>query len=480
MGLLAFCLLPLLAPQAPTPPTTQAELPAAVAAAPTDPLALAALRTAEADDNQADPDALVLLANASDGPIAARAAWLLGRGKQPARLPFLQRVVAESPHAAARLQALHALLQLCEVGSTTTAVQALGDPDRAVRTLAAQLLGALKRPTAREPLLALLQAQQQSEPGPATDVQAALLALHDLDASDLLLRAATSVHHGNAQGCASALVYCLQQMAPKLDRQQQLLLALGMLDHRETLVRRFAITSLAELADRSTIKAVEGRLAAEGPELRPLLEVALAHLRQDSQRDPEQASLPEQLQDLRQHLKAWWQNRTPAEQAAVAGIPGVLFVLLLLALRRRGHSQQQADAHADAEAAAALTHPSDGFDTGTDLDAELAAAPEAAWGNEPATDEEFAATVEAAGEQLVAEGDELAAEAELAAAASDSTGPAAEEDASATTNDYGDADNEELAAEADGDGGTDATANELEVVADGEATDWQDDATAKR
>lgn len=454
MGLLASCLLLLLAPQAPQSPPIPVTLPAAVAVAPQDPEGLGALRSAEADDTKTDAAAMVRLANGADAIIAARAAWLLARGTQPTRLASLQQVVTDSPHAEARLQALQALLRLREMGSTGTAVRALDDRDRRVRTLAAQLLGALQRPTAREPLLALLQAQKVSEPGPATDVQAALLALHDLDAHDLLLRAATAVHDGNAENVGQALVFCLQQMAPKLDRDAQLLLALGMLDHREALVRRFAITTLSQLGDPSHAKALQDRLQNETAELRPLLEVALAHLRQDNA-PAQHVSALATLRGLDQRVKAWWQDSSTIEKSAVAAVPGVLFVLLLLAMRRRGQFAEQTahqTAAADAEAAAALVQPSAGFETAEQLAADLATDPETAWGEQAEAPQETAFAT-AAGPEQVDAADPLAAETrEEPSHASLPTGTA-EDDAAAT---------------------------ELELVSDGEGPESQDDAGAQR
>lgn len=446
MGLLATCLLPLLAPQAPNP-TPVTPTPPAVVAPSQDPLDLAAVRAAEADDAKAEPAALVRAATGSDAALAARAAWLLARGDQLDRQSFLQQVVATSPHADARLQAMQALLRKPEVGSTTTAVGALDDQDRRVRTLAAQLLGALARPTSREPLLALLQAQKNAAAGPATDVQAALLALHDLDAHDLLLRAATAVHDSDAQGVGEALAFCLQQLAPKLDRDQQQLLALGLLDHREPLARRFAITRLAELGDATTMKALEGRLATEGPELRPLVEVALAHLRRDSDHAPD-ADAAGALHGLDTKVRAWWQQSSPMEQGLVASSPVVVFVLLLLVLRRR---RSDADPQQDGAAAAALVQPSaefvaeHGVETTADTDGNAAPA-DANESNDANEATESAESVDAVPAAL--DDGEFAAE-----SAQEPLPELADDDASQT---------------------------ELEVVGEGDSSTWQGDGDAAR
>lgn len=342
MGLLAFVLLPCLAQgavPAPQDPTPQAVAGAQEPA----PASTDALRIAEADDGKADADALAALALGPDGKLAARAAWLLARGKQPKRLPQLQHVVGHSAHVEARRQAMAGLLRCRENGSLPIALHALGDADRTVRTQAAQLLGALRRPSSREPLLALLHARHPAADGPATDAQAALLALLDLGAHDAMLRAATAVHDNELRGVGNTLAYCLQESLPKLARDQQLTLALGLLDHRETMVRRFAISHLAELAEPSTVKALEGRLAEEGHELRPLLEVALAHIRKDGHGLDDAAADPEASQLAR--AAARWDALAPWARCAWIAVPvALLSAVMLLWLRRR---------HVDAAALAA-------------------------------------------------------------------------------------------------------------------------------
>jgi hypothetical protein len=61
-----------------------------------------------------------------------------------------------------RAQALQGLLRHHDVSSLATATAALEDSDRTVRTLAAELLGKLRRPTSIEPLLAVLDRTRSS------------------------------------------------------------------------------------------------------------------------------------------------------------------------------------------------------------------------------------------------------------------------------------------------------------------------------
>ena len=367
MGLLELCLLSLMSPQAPTTPAPTAEAPAAVAAPTAAPAAPAApgndrdaLVALERAGDKAPSEELVRLAAVEDPAIAARAAWILARGKDATRVEPLQRVVASSPHATARAQALQGLLRHHDVSSTATAIAALDDADRTVRTLAAELLGKLRRPTAIEPLLAVLdRARSGVQPGPATDLQAALLALHDIGASEHLLRAATAIQDGKAEDTGAALTFLLQGLAGKLDAARQQTLALALLDHRELLVRRFAIGRLAELGQPSAASALEGRLAKEGDELRPLVEVALAQVRKDDLQPPTD-ELERALLNARaiQHATVrWWQTLSPVAQGGVVAAPVLLITVLWLLARRR----RAAAAAASAAATVAMVQPSEEY-----------------------------------------------------------------------------------------------------------------------
>ena len=283
MRLLELCLLPLLSPQEPAPqPAVPSPAPAAETAVPSSSDDKQALAVQERAGEKADPAVLAALASSVDAAVGARAAWRLGACKGPAVLEALQTVATKSPHADARAHAMQALMKANDVGSTATAIAALEDADRRVRTFAAQALGRLRRPAAKEPLLGLLDhTRTHAEPGVATDVQAALLALNDLAATDLLLRAATAVHDGKAEGAGAALAFCCQSMSPQMPRAEEVTFLLAVLGHREQLVRRYAISRIAELDEPSAAAALEGRLAQEGDELRPLVQIALAQVRKD-------------------------------------------------------------------------------------------------------------------------------------------------------------------------------------------------------
>lgn len=359
MGLIELCLLSLLSPQEPVPAQTppSAQPPEATWEAPAAPetgVAGDAAAGATADDDRArllaaeragdDADGNVLLAltQSDDAAIAARAAWLLGRSGNPAHLELLDDVVTQSHHADARLQALQSLRQRGDVATMPLAVQSLGDEDRRVRTVAVQLLGKLRRPAAVEPLVALIDtAAKGSEPGAATDVQAALVTLADLGASKHLLRVATSIADGDVAETGTALTYCFQTLSPQLPPADETTTLVAVLSHREPMLRRYAITRLAELGSASAGAALEGRLAAETAELRPLVEVALAQIRRDRTAPP-QDELERAKQNallLWSRAKTEWHALPPLHQGLAAS--GTVFLLIVVwfwrraALRRR-------------------------------------------------------------------------------------------------------------------------------------------------
>lgn len=430
-------------PAAPTPPATTTPEPAATTTTGDAPATPPSPVAAPAQDGEGEQ---LVQRTLGDDPSAAVAAVAeLAKAKKGASNPFLQRVVAESRHADARTAAMQALLRSADVGVTSTAIKALEDGDRRVRTLAAQTLGKLRRPTAVEPLLQLLdRTRKPADPATAdtgsgapaagtaiaTDVQATLLALHDLGAADKLLRAATAVHDGQANGAGEALAYCLQELSRQLPRAEEQTLLLAVLDHREPLVRRFAIGRLAELDATSAISALERRLATETDTLRPLVEAALVQLRRDSMQQPtdELARARQNATLLWHKAKAWWLAATPTEQGIAAGTPVFLLMVLVLMRRRRA----RAAAAAEAAAMTALVAPS----------------------------EEYA-------EQVAAEAAELVAAAEEVALQEDAASEAAVGDEAAATNEDG--------MTADGawtDAAPDETAEQVEV-AEG---DWQETA----
>lgn len=347
---------------APTPvtatPTATEPAAAAPATPPQDPTAVVA--KAEQAGDSFDGDALVRVTHGDDEALANRAVAVLAKTKKGSGSPFLQQVVANGKHATTRALAMQALAKAPEVGITSTAIEALGDSDRRVRTFAAETLGKLRRPAAVEPLLAVLdRTRTDAPPGTATDVQAALLALHDLGAADKLLRAATAVHDGKAEGAGEALAFFLQERSHALPRNDELTLLLAVLGHREQLVRRFAIGRLAELGERSAAAALEKRLGVENDSLRPMLEAALLQLRHDPLQQPtdELAQAKDNAKKLWHKTTAWWQAASPTEQGIAAGTPVALLLFAwLLGRRRRAKA-----AAADAAAMAAMVAPSEEY-----------------------------------------------------------------------------------------------------------------------
>jgi len=291
-------------------------------------------------------------------------------------------------------------------------------------------LGKLRRPTAIEPLLQVLdRTRKPADPTTtnpstiATDVQATLLALHDLGAADKLLRAATAVHDGQANGAGEALAYCLQELSRQLPRAEEQTLLMAVLDHREPLVRRFAIGRLAELDATSAISALERRLATESDSLRPLVEAALVQLRRDTMQAPtdELARARQNATLLWHKAKAWWLAASPTEQGIAAGAP-VLLLLVFVLLRR---SRARAAAAAEAATMTALVAPSEEYAEQVAAEAaELVAAAEEVAQQEDAASEDAAAEL---GDEAVApEGDGMTADGAWVDAAPDETAEQAE------------------------------------------------------
>ena len=359
MGLLALCLVAVLSPQEPVPSPPRPAI-ASVPTAPDDAADLAALAKAEADKAQADPTELARLTESTNAKIAARAAFLLAERKdRPAYEPM--RIVARrSPHAEARALAMAGISRIADVGSTATAIDALTDDDRRVRTFAAQLLGKLKRPTAIDPLLAVIERSRTTTAvGPATDLQACLLALHDFGAHDKVLRAAMALHDGKAEGTGPALAFCCQGLLGKMAPADQTTFLLAILAHRESVVRRFAIAELAARQDPNTASALESRLAIEGDELRPLVEVALARVRNDRSSPPsdEVERAKNNLQAIVAKVSLGWQQLSTAQQGLAAGVP-VLRLAFAIWLRRHRRASAAAAVAADT---AAMVQPSEEF-----------------------------------------------------------------------------------------------------------------------
>lgn len=285
------------------------------------------MQAAERAGKDADVQALEKLAGSHHAAIASRATWLLGQQHAPQALEMLQGLATAAPQPDARVQAMAALLQKGNTNSVTAAVAGLDDADRRVRALAAQVLGKLRRPTSKAALLALLDRSTRATYGkePAIDVQAAILALNDMAATDQLLPAATAVQAGTTTGCGQALTFYFQNLSPKLPKAEEVTLLLSVLDHRETMLRRYGISRLGELAEPTTAVALERRLGSEGPELRPLLEVALARVRNQAHGDQPTEPAVEN-HGFVAGLQQRWNDLSEQQQFVTAGFGG-LFVL---------------------------------------------------------------------------------------------------------------------------------------------------------
>lgn len=367
MGLIELCLLSLISAQE---PETQRIADIAHAAGPQTPATTTLttqaqdphkdLRVAEQAGASADGELLLTLTRCAHADVAARAAWLLGQTANAAHLSHLPAVVSSSPHPEARLQALHAIRTQADVTSTALTIAALDDEDRRVRTVAAQLLGELHRPAAIEPLLKLVNKSSKLKSNdPATDIQAALLALTDLGASQELLRMSTAIDDGNAVGVAESLTYAFQTLSPKTGVKAETTALVAILNHKELMLRRYAITRLTELKSTIAIAALESRLAQEGEQLKPLLEVSIAKIREAGIAPTSGFfnTAEAKSKALWARTTAWW-NSLASAQRIVLGAVSFALILLAWLIRRAVLLRSRED---DALATVALVQPSDHY-----------------------------------------------------------------------------------------------------------------------
>lgn len=331
----------------------------------------ATLRAIEQGTADASADVLLALTTCDDEAVACRAAWLLGSSDDEACRPMLLLVAERSPHTSARRQAITAFRRHAKVDHIPVLLRLLEDDDRTVRAISAQLLARNPRPAIVEPLLQLLHLHSKRADGEATtdaapDVVAAVLALTDAGAAEHLLRMATAIDDGDVEGAGEALAYAFNQLSSKLPKKAETTALVAVLDHREPLLRRYAITRLAEIGDPKVATALEGRLGSEGRELRPLIEVAMAQIAHDNTAAPndEFERAGSNARVLWAKAVRWWNQATTPAKAAAASVPVVLLAMLWL-LRRA--SRRRAD-RLDAARTAELLQPSDDYTDDTYYD----------------------------------------------------------------------------------------------------------------
>ncbi len=307
---------------------------------PAPPEQVMALEQAENDAESTTVPQLLRLAKAEHAGVAARATWLLRRRESPEARKALGDLATDSKHAEVRVQAFHALLRLGNAQSVPVALAGIDDESVEVRTLAAQLLGKLRRPEAKGALLALVSERAKiAGPGESTtDLQAALLALTDLEAADELLPVATVLDGSRAEGFGEALTFYFQTLSPQLEPNDETPVMVAVLSHSEPVLRRYAIGRLSELRDLTTVRALEARLASEGPELQPLVELALAQIRRQKHGEAEAS------ESFVAQTKARWNALTAQQRliaSAVGGVVGLGVLICLVVIVRRGSSRRR-------------------------------------------------------------------------------------------------------------------------------------------
>jgi hypothetical protein len=190
-------------------------------------------------------------------------------------------------------------------------------------------------------------------------VQAALLALCDMEATDQLLPAATAIAATGDQHAGHALTFFFQTLSPKMPRKDEVTLMLAVLDHSEPMLRRYAIGRLGTLAEPSTASALEGRLATESNELRPLVEVALQRVQKRSHANA--AADAAAADSLLAQLKNRWDNLPKEQQYVALGLCGAALVMLFVVMRLIARWRRARASAAAAAATVALVDPSDEY-----------------------------------------------------------------------------------------------------------------------
>lgn len=324
---------------------------------PAPPEQVAALQAAEADPESSSVVGLVTLAESEHPGVAARATWLLRQRESAPANAALAELATASAHAEVRVLAVHALLRAGDATFAGTAIDCLDDKDMRARTLAAQLLGRLRHAESAGPLLAMIasRAKIADNGAPSLDLQAALLALADLGSPQHLLPAATALDGCRAEDYGPALTFYFQSHSAKLDPADEATLLVAVLGHSALTLRRYAIGRLSELRDLTTVKALEGRLAVEGPELQPLITVALSQIRrqQPGNGEPSEAAAGE---GIVARLEARWNALSANQRLLIGGLAGVcllLVVAITFLIGRRRRARRVSDT-------AALVAPSEG------------------------------------------------------------------------------------------------------------------------
>jgi hypothetical protein len=257
-----------------------------------------------------------------------------------------------------------ALLQFKDGRAKPVALKALESEDEHLRTLAAALLGTLRAQDATSALLGVLTAERATPTD--GDRAQAMLALADIGDPTHLLSAAAAVSSGSPTVIES-LLFMFQTLSPRLPKDQEAKVLVAVLGHAQPMLRRYAVQRLGELREPSTTRALEGRLASEDRELRPLIEVSLAAVRGgtvgdagDGTGDGFWAKARVKAREAKAAAVKWWTSAPMGQRYGALGV-AVLALLALVGIRLAAARRRRRQS---AESWAAMTGPSAGFEPG--------------------------------------------------------------------------------------------------------------------
>lgn len=299
------------------------------------------------ESGDGDPNVLIPILESENPKLVGRAAYAIGKLRMSEAVPDLINILGTHPDVSVRRYVMEALRNLRDPRTIPASAAALSSDDLQVRTLAAQNLGRLRKQEAVESLLGFLASDPSGVGGEARpDRVQAILALCDIGESQCLLSTANSVRAGNAAE-AEALTYMFQMLTPKLEPNEEATTLLTVLDHEGVLLRRYAIQRLGELRNKKTVAALEERLALEGPQLRPLIKLALQGILGENRTKPRVGTnyAAIKYRQWRQQAIDYWHGLERGEQnklvAASAG--GLILAISLFFVIRRRRRQMRAE-----------------------------------------------------------------------------------------------------------------------------------------
>jgi len=268
--------------------------------------------------------------------VQARALHYLGDLKDRDSVPQIARLLEESQNLRVRRRAARALALVHDQRGMKSMIGALADTDAQVRLFAATGLIGRKSDQAQTGLLEMIDAFTGDEHGDRTQ---AVLALHDMGDPSCLRNLAVS-SSGNSR-FQQALVYCFQDLSPKLSEADETQVLITALESPNSALRAYSIQRLAAAGRVDAVASLKARLHDESAELRPLLERAIQTLSPKTGFDVDK--FKRLAKEKYTAFLAWFKQQDKKVQLGVGLAPlGILLLFMLIWLARRRRHRRQA------------------------------------------------------------------------------------------------------------------------------------------